>query len=263
VNVSVDVGERERAFWDEHVPPLERVITRLQRGPDPNTRAMLDALEPLRGARVLDFACGAGLTSAFLALRGARVTAIDISPASTERAAQLVAYAGLDVEIVTGELGEGTFAPASFDAITGRFALHHVDLPVLAPILGELLVAGGRGAFLETMGLNPLLNLSRRQLAGRWGVASYGSEDERPLERADLRVLERSIGTVKLSVASMQFLRVLERNVLRGRQRRLSRALAGADDLLLAFGASRLSYHQVVKLHKPLAAGAPARAHSS
>lgn len=260
MNVLIDVGERERAFWDEHVPPLERVIRRFEHGPDPNTRAMLDALEPLRGARVLDFACGAGLTAAFLAARGARVTAIDISPASIERAAQLARHAGVAVELLTGELTDGTFAPASFDAVAGRFALHHVDLHTIGPILGEVLVEGGRGAFLETMGLNPLLNVSRRRLAGRRGVASYGSADERPLERADLRVLERSVGAVKLSVARMQCLRMLDRNVLRGRRRRVSRALARADDLLLRLGASHLSYHQVVELRKPVA---PSSAHTS
>lgn len=247
----MEVDERERVFWDEHVPPLERVIRRFERGPDPNTRAMLDALEPLRGARVLDFACGAGLTAAFLAARGARVTAIDISPASTERAAQLAAHAGVSIELVTGALTHGMFAPASFDAVAGRFALHHVELPVIGPILGEVLVDGGRGAFLETMGLNPLLGLSRRLLAGRWGVASYGSEDERPLNRDDLRVLEQTVGDVKLTTANMQFLRLLGRNVLRGRGRRVSRALGRTDDLLLRLGMSRLSYHQVVELRKP------------
>ncbi len=216
---------------------------------------MLDWLEPLRGARVLDFACGAGLTAAFLAARGARVTAIDVSPLSIERAAELAQHAGVAVEFLTGELRPETFAPASFDSIAGRFALHHVDLQVIAPILGNLLVAGGKGAFLETMGLNPLLNLSRRGLAGRGAVASYGSDDERPLRRGDLHALERDVGAVKLSVAKMQFLRMLDRNVLRGRRRRASRALGQADDLLLKLGLSRLSYHQVVELRKPAADG--------
>jgi len=257
--VIADTAERERAFWDEHVPPLERVLRRYERGPDANTRAMLDALEPLRGARVLDFACGAGLTAAFLAARGARVTAIDISPASIERAAQ---RAGVAVELVAGELTAGTFAPSSFDAVAGRFALHHVDLSAIAPILASLLVAGGRGAFLETMALNPLLNLSRRRLAGRGAVASYGSEDERPLGRADLRLLRQSVGELKLSVGQMQFLRIFDRNVLRGRRPAVSRALGRADDLLLRMGMARLSYHQVVELRKPVVTtgvAAPAR----
>ncbi len=246
-----DVGERERAFWDEHVPRLAYCINEYEAGPDPNTTAMLDALEPLDGKRVLDFACGAGVTACFLAARGARVVGIDISPGSIEQARELAAHAGLDVEFVAGELTLDTFPPESFDALAGHYALHHVDLTVIAPIFRELLVPGGRGAFVETMGLNPLLSISRRALVGRAGVASYGSDDEKPLDRADLRVLEMDIGPVELVVGQMRFLRILDRNVLRYRNRRFSRALAAFDDLLLRLHLGVLSYHQIVVFTAP------------
>lgn len=245
-----EVGEREREFWDEHVPPLERIVRRYERGAEPNTAAMLDAIEPLSGKRVLDFACGAGITSAFLAQRGARVTAIDISPGSVERGRDLAAHAGLQVEFLAGELAAGTFAAGSFDAIVGRYALHHVHLPTIAPILNELLAPHGSGAFLETMGLNPLLNVSRRRLAGRAGVASYGSEDERPLDRRDLRVLRGAFGSVELSVGEMRFLRIFDRNVLSYRHSRAARALGMLDDALLRAGLGVLSYHQIVRVKK-------------
>lgn len=250
-----DVGAREQAFWDAHVPSLESLLIKYAGGPDRNTAAMLDAVEPVRGRRVLDFACGAGVTAAFLAQRGAIVTAIDISPASVQRGRELAERAGLQVEFVAGELTPSTFAPESFDAIVGHYALHHVDLNVIAPIFNELLVAGGRGGFVETMGLNPLLNFSRNRLAGRAGVASYGSEDERPLERSDLQVLEREIGPVELVSGEMRFLRIFDRNVLRYRWPLVSRALATVDDALGRMGAGVLSYHQVVKLTKPVPGG--------
>jgi SAM-dependent methyltransferase len=246
-----DVGARERAFWDEHVPDLAHILRRYEQGPDLNTRAMIDAVDPIRGARVLDFACGAGVTAAFLAQRGAHVTAIDISPASIERGRQLAERVGASIEFVVGELTPTTFPAHSFDAVVGRYALHHVDLTVIAPILDDILVPGGIGSFMETMGLNPLLNFSRRRIAGRAGVASYGSEDERPLNRSDLRVLEASIGKVNLTVGQMQFLRIFDRNVLRFRRRRAAAALGACDDLLPRLGLGFLSYHQVVKVTKP------------
>jgi len=245
-----DVGEREREFWDEHVPALERMLERYRRGPEANTRAMLDAVEPLAGMRVLDFACGAGLTSNFLAQRGAHVTAIDISPASIGRARELAAEAGNSIEFIAGELRAGTFAAESFDAVVGRYALHHVELGLIAPILNEVLVTGGRGAFLETMGLNPLLNLARRRMTGRAGVASYGSEDERPLNREDLRVLRRCFGSVELSVGELRFLRIFDRNVLRFRRPGLARTLGRIDDGLARLGLAFLSYHQIVKVSR-------------
>lgn len=246
-----DVGERERAFWDQHVARLEYFVAEYQAGPDPNTTAMLDALEPLAGKRVLDFACGSGVTACFLAARGARVVGIDISPGSIEQARELAAHAGLDVQFVAGELTAQTFPAESFDAVAGHYALHHVDLTVIAPIFRELLVPGGRGAFVETMGLNPALSFARRVLAGHAGVASYGSDDEKPLDRADLRVLEMNIGPVELVVRQMGFLRILDRNVLRYRHRRASRALGAVDDALLRLHLGVLSYHQVVVFTAP------------
>jgi SAM-dependent methyltransferase len=249
------VGAREQAFWDEHVPRLERCLCRYEAGPDPNTQAMLDAVAPLEGRRVLDFACGAGLTAAFLAQRGALVTGIDISPASIERARELAARIGLSIDFLAGELTPTTFPPGSFDAVVGHYALHHVDLEVIAPILGEILLPGGRGAFVETMGLNPLLNLSRRRLAGRGRIASYGSEDERPLDSSDLRVIERSVGAVERVVGEMRFLRILDRNVLHYRRPAASALLGTLDDMLLRLGLGVLSYHQVVKVTKADPAG--------
>jgi SAM-dependent methyltransferase len=245
-----EVGAREQAFWDAHVPSLESLLAKYEAGPDANTRAMLDAVEPVRGRRVLDFACGAGVTAAFLAQRGAIVTAIDISPESVRRGRELADRAGLEIEFVAGELTHETFAPQSFDAIVGHYALHHVDLNAIAPIFNDILVPGGRGGFVETMGLNPLLNFSRNKLAGRAGVASYGSEDERPLERSDLSVLERWIGPVELAPGEMHFLRIFDRNVLRYRWPRISKALGMIDDALQRLGAGVLSYHQVVRLTK-------------
>jgi SAM-dependent methyltransferase len=246
-----EVGAREQVFWDQHVPDLEYCVAEYESGPDPNTRAMLDAIEPIRGRRVLDFACGAGVTAAFLAARGAIVTGIDISPTSIEQARALAERASLSAQFIAGELTPSTFAPESFDAVVGHYALHHVDLSVVAPILGELLVPGGVGAFVETMALNPLLNVARRRLTGRTGVASYGSADEHPLSRADLRVLERSVGSVQLAVGEMRFLRIFDRNVLRYRRPRASAVLGRLDDLMLRARLGFLSYHQIVKVTKP------------
>lgn len=245
-----EIGAREQAFWDAHVPSLASLLRKYEAGPDANTEAMLEAVAPVRGRRVLDFACGAGVTAAFLAQRGARVTAIDISPESVRRGRELAARAGLEIEFIAGELTPATFAAESFDAIVGHYALHHVNLNVIAPIFDEILCAGGRAAFVETMGLNPLLNFSRNRIAGRAGVASYGSEDEHPLERSDLRILERWIGPVELMCGELRFLRILDRNVLRYRHPLLSKILAAIDDTLLRLGAGALSYHQVVKLTK-------------
>ena len=251
--------QREQLFWDQHLPSLEACLAEFHSGPDPNTEAMLDAVAPLAGRRTLDFACGAGVTSAWLAARGGIVTAIDVSPASIARARELARELGLQIEFTVGELRPDTYPPGSFDAIVGRFALHHVDIQGVAVAIANVLAPSGRGAFVETMGFNPVLNLARRRLAGRAGVAKLGSDDEHPLTRKDLDVLAAEIGNVDLKVEEFTFMRIFDRNVLRCRWPMLSRLMGRIDDTLLSAGLGRLSFHQVVKVTK----GPPGRPRSS
>jgi SAM-dependent methyltransferase len=241
--------DRERDFWDAHVGELEDYVREYHAGPDANTRAMLEALEPLHGKHVLDFACGAGVTSAWLSDRGAVVTGLDLSPKSIARASELADEVGAKATFVTAELQS---LGATFDRIAGRFALHHVDCQKVAPLLAERLRPGGTAAFLETMNSNPTLRFARAHLLGRFGIPRIGTEDERPLGRDDLEVLAMAFGELRLAAAEITFLRIFDRQVLRYRNRRVSGILGGLDDLLLRVPGTRpLSYHQVLVLAKP------------
>jgi SAM-dependent methyltransferase len=250
---------RERQFWDEHVPSVADCLNEYRAGPDVMTAALLDALEPLDGATVLDFACGTGITSAWLADRGAAVTGIDLSPRSTARAAEFCRSIGADVtfvrgrpryRFVTGPL-ESQHDLGTFDRIVGRFALHHVDVAAVAPLLASRLRPGGVAAFLETMDTNPLLRLARRHLVGRFGIPRFETLDEHPLTRADLAVLEAAFGELELRVPRMTFFRIFDRQVLRHRSGRASRAIGALDDLLLTrFHLDSWSYHQLLVVRR-------------
>jgi SAM-dependent methyltransferase len=244
-------SDREQAFWDEHVPPLEEILAEYREGPDPNTRLMLDLLEPLEGRRVLDFACGAGLTSAWLAARGALVTGIDISPASIERAPEVVTALGFEADFVVGEVDRGALSGRGFDRVTGRWALHHVDTDAVPRALADLLVPGGVGSFHETMGLNPVLRFARGHLMGLPGVIRFGSVDEHPLVRHDLERIRAAFGSLELKVAELTFFRILDRNVFHHRRPRARRVAGAIDDWLSAHGAASWSYHQVLYVSKP------------
>lgn len=240
---------REAEFWDDHVVALDQCLAAIAAGPDPNSAALLDAVEPLAGRRLLDFACGSGITAVWAAERGARVTAVDVSPASIERAAELAAATGAEVEARL--LGEPPEDLGRFEVVIGRYALHHVDLATYLPWLADTLAPGGRAAFLETMDSNPALALSRRVLPGRFGVLSMGSEDEHPLRRRDLAAIRDHLGPVRLSAGQINFLKLLDRRLLRGRAPRVGRALAGGDRLLHRLpGTTWLSYHQVLAVDR-------------
>lgn len=258
-NIAPEREASEREFWDTKVPTLEACLEHYREGPDPNTALMLDAVEPLAGARVLDFACGTGVTSAWLSDRGAEVTGVDLSPKSTARAAELSSALGANATFVTGDLDSRELAATTFDRVVGRFALHHVDCAAVAPALAARLPGGGKAAFLETMDTNPVLRFARRRLVGRFGIPRYGTLDEHPLTRRDLDVLARAFGDLRIEVASMAFFHLFDRQVLQYRSERASAVLGTVDEFLLErLGLRSWSYHQVLVLSRTAdAAGDP------
>lgn len=246
----IDREVREKDFWGHHLESLDEVVTTYRNGPDPNTDAMLRAIEPVEGAKVLDFACGTGATSAWLAARGADVLGLDITPESTQRAAELCAAVGVQAEFLAGDLAEVHGDLPQFDAVIGRFALHHIDVKVVAPLLAGLLRPGGRGAFLETVFTNPLFKVARKRLVGKH-VPRFGTLDEQPLGRAELEVLKDSFGEMHLELARMNFLRMIDRQVFQWRRPRFTKVSESIDD---AFGRVRplhgLSYHRIIVVRK-------------
>ena len=110
----------------------------------------------LRGARVLDVGCGAGLLSEAMAKEGAEVTALDLAPELVEVAKLHLLESGLrvDYRLVSVEALAAEM-PGSFDAITCMEMLEHVPDPasVLAAC-ATLLVPGGR-LLLSTLNRTP------------------------------------------------------------------------------------------------------------
>jgi protein-L-isoaspartate O-methyltransferase len=242
---------REREFWDEHVPELAACVREYREGPDPNSAVALDSLEPLEGRAVLDVACGVGVTSCWLADRGAVVTEVDLSPRAIERARDLAKELQLTATFAVGAFETGRTS-ATYDRVFGRYALHHMDCAEVAPILASQLSTDGSGAFVETTSSNPFLRFARDHIAGRYGIPRIGTPDEHPLTRHDLDVIEAAFGFLRLDVAQMQFLRIFNRQVLRYRVPLLTRGLGMLDDLILrAFRWRSGSYHQVVLVRRP------------
>ncbi len=121
----------------------------------------------LDGAEVLDVGCGGGLLSEALASRGARVTALDLSPEVLEAARLHLYESGLKVdyrEQSVESLAEQS--PARFDAITCMEMLEHVPDPAsVVEACARLLKPGGR-LFLSTLNRTP----------AAFGLAIVGAE---------------------------------------------------------------------------------------
>lgn len=136
-------------------------------------RFALENLLPLQGKRILDLGCGAGETSVYFALRGAQVTAVDISPEIIQVAQRLAqSYeVALDCRMVVAE--SLPFEDASFDAVFGNGVLHHVELLPALREVRRVLKPGGRAIFVEPLKHNPVISLYRRLAADNRTPTEY------------------------------------------------------------------------------------------
>lgn len=150
-----DYTDFNRASWDERAPAhaaspdyaFERFIA------DPDfissvVRFDLPRLGEVSGLRGVHLQCHVGTDTISLARLGARMTGLDLSPASLEQGRRLAEQIGADVEFVEAEL---------YDAVSvlgaGRFDLVYTGIGALcwlpsvtrwARVVSELLGPGGR-----------------------------------------------------------------------------------------------------------------------
>ena len=143
-------GEMAATWWDPNGPSralhdlnparLEYVRTRVR----------------LRGARVLDVGCGGGLLSEAMAVAGAEVVGIDLSPAVLEVARLHALESGVAVdyrEVAVEALADAE--PGSFDAITCMEMLEHVPDPAAVIDATARLLKPGGTLFLSTLNRTP------------------------------------------------------------------------------------------------------------
>ena len=116
-------------------------------------------LGSVSGKEVLDYGCGQGEESTYLALMGARVTAIDISPVGIELTRKRAEHNGVGDRVralvMRGDPTE--FSPATFDVVHGFGILHHVGLDLGLAEARRLLKPGGKALFFEHMGNSKLI----------------------------------------------------------------------------------------------------------
>jgi len=143
-------------------PRYDRLSAVLSLGQDPRwRRALVSALAPVPGDRVLDVATGTGMVAAELLARGCSVVGVDQSAEMLAMArARFAALAsgedasasgdGPRVRLIEGQAEALPFADASFDALSFTYLLRYVDdPPATMRELARVLRPGGRVASLE------------------------------------------------------------------------------------------------------------------
>ena len=92
--------------------------------------ALVQAVQPQPGTRVLDVATGPGYVAAAFAEAGCEVVGLDLTPAPLTIAEQMRAARGLtNLRFQLGDAEHLPFAEQTFDIVVSRYALHHCEDP--------------------------------------------------------------------------------------------------------------------------------------
>ena len=100
--------------WDARYAESDRMWSG-----NPNV-ALVAEVSDLAPGRALDLGCGEGADAIWLAGRGWRVTAVDISAVALRRAAEHAAEAGVTVDWQHRDL-ERSFPPGEYDLVSAQF----------------------------------------------------------------------------------------------------------------------------------------------
>jgi SAM-dependent methyltransferase len=184
------VFERERRFHDAWASrtgaPDVRVRAAFEAITAPENRFILRRMGDLGGRRLLDLGTGLGEAAVYFALRGARVTATDISPEMCEVAARTASRHGVAIETVATPVERLEVPEASFDLAYGANLLHHVtDVDSTLAAVRRALRPGGRCFFWDPLAYNPAISVYRRI------ATEVRTSDERPLRFPVLHVFRR------------------------------------------------------------------------
>ena len=138
-----------------------------------------DHLKGVGGRTVLDFGCGAGRHSIYLARQGFRVVGFDISLFALRKlGTRLKAESVENVEIVNSEMSKLPFADGVFDAVISTNVLHHTLAAGIEQTVEEVhrVMNTGAEGFLMTLSEHDYKNGTGRLLEPGTYILTEGDE---------------------------------------------------------------------------------------
>jgi SAM-dependent methyltransferase len=206
--------EVERAKWDAvaeaeagaatMLPPYSDFGDYVRRHRDLD--GVAEFLGNLEGKHVLEFGCGLGKATALLVKSGANVCAFDISPRSVEVATQRLEANGLHADIAVAAGEDIPYPDESFDRVFGAAILHHLDVESGRRELYRVLKPGGKAAFVEPLGTNPIVRFVRNYVPYRHKTPRGADV---PLRYADIEAWGR--GFQEFRYREIQLLSMVQR----------------------------------------------------
>ena len=126
-----------------------------------NTPQFLDMLPDVAGLSGLDIGCGEGHNTRLVARRGARMTAVDVSPRFVRHASKAAAQEAMTIRCCAASGIELPFGSETFDFATSFMCL--MDIPESELALCEAWRVLKRGGFLQYSILHPCSDVIHRK----------------------------------------------------------------------------------------------------
>jgi SAM-dependent methyltransferase len=182
--------EREGHFhdaWACSTPTDEVLVRECFEAPTAlENQFILKRLGALEGTRLLDIGAGLGESSVYFALRGARVTTVDVSPRMVEKAIELGKKYGVELEGVVSDAEDLKVPEGEYDTIYIANTIHHIrDRATLFEQMSRALKPGGVFFSCDPLAYNPVINVYRKM------ATQVRTEDEAPLTIADIRLAKK------------------------------------------------------------------------
>lgn len=257
-----EMRELEQLFWDREAKG-SKYIDELSTRDIPEIvekdillKKLTISLADTRGKEILDCGCGMGNLSVYLAMKGAYVKGFDISSEILKVARTNVEKNGISgkCNFLCSSFEALPYRDVSFDLAVGAYILHHVDVERAVKELHRVLKPGGRAVFIETWGKNPFLVWAGKYLAGRFGIAKYGTKYEHPITTGDIKKMRKVFSEVYLEFPEFIFFKKAATNVFRWKKnlKFITDVLAKMDDFVTrrfpCF--NKYGYYCVIKLVK-------------
>lgn len=153
----------------------------------PEYKEAINQLGNVQGKTILNIGCGLGEEAVYLASKGAKVIALDISSEMLNFTKKLARKYKVDNITYHQMASENTlFKDASFDYIFGCNILHHVNIDKAIREAKRLLKPSGIAVFVEPLSYNPIINVYRI-------IASKVRTDhEHPLSNRDMKIIKKA-----------------------------------------------------------------------
>jgi SAM-dependent methyltransferase len=151
----------------------------------PEMRYIIKSLGVLEGKTILDLGCGLGEASVYFALKGAKVTALDISPGMLKLTTKLAKINNIKLKTHLAS-AENFNMPVNkkFDIIYAGNCLHHSNISHTLNKIIIHLKRGGTFVSWDPLQYNPIINIYRKI------ATKVRTVDEHPLTYNDIQLIK-------------------------------------------------------------------------